>query len=153
MADADGKIYLDGADILRKQMIDFGPDVSKKAADRGTRKMGTFLARKFRNNAPKQTGHLRSALTSYYSRKTGVAYVGLKKSGKKFAGSGAKIPFYYKTLEFGRQGGRPLHPWFEMTWNRYRRLVSKRIIKETQTALYDEAAKVYQKTLRSHNKG
>lgn len=146
----DGKLTLAGADLLAKQMKDFGPTVARKASDKGTRRMGTFLAKKFRKNAPKQTGHLRTALKSYYSRKSGIAYVGLKNSGGRFKGSGSKIPFYYKTLEFGREGGAPLNAWFEKTWDRYRRLVAKRIIKQTQDALYDEAAKVHEKTLREN---
>jgi len=144
-------VKLKGAEELSRAMKSMGPTVAKKASDTGTRKTAQYLARKFRAAAPRNTGQLRSAIKAYYSRKTGVAWVGLKKPSKKYVTKGKNsVPFFYKILEFGVGGtGKPLNPFFEKTWNRYRRIAARRMVKETEKALYDEAVKVYQKTLNN----
>ena len=125
---------LQGADVLLKEMKAFGPTVSKKASATGVRKAGALLRRKFKAAAPRSSGKLRKSIKMKYSRRSGKVWVGLREN------------YYYKTLEFGRKGGAPLHPFFERTWNEHKGQAAQLIINETRKALYVEAGKVMART-------
>jgi HK97 gp10 family phage protein len=125
---------LEGVEALLKDMRAFGPSVSKKAADQGVKKAGAYLRKQFRAAAPRRSGLLRKSITMKYYRKSGKLWVGLRKNA------------YYKTLEYGREGTGPMHPFFEKTWNAHRRHAAQMIIKSARRALYEEAGKVYAKS-------
>lgn len=148
-------IKMDGVDFLIQEMNKYGPEVSRKAADQGTRAAARMLARHLRNEAPRgETGTLKKSIGFKYYPKTGWAKVGLRRTrGKK----GSGVPYYYKTLEFGRRphtrkgsavaGTPPLRPFFEKTATRLFPQISRFMLEKTQEAVYDEARKVWQRNL------
>ena len=121
---------LQGADALLKDLKAFGPSVSQKAAKTGVRKAAQYLRREFKREAPRVSGTLRKSIKLKMGR-DGKAWVGLRER------------YYYKTLEFGRKGGPPLHPFFERVWNQHRGQAAQMIVDETRKAVYVEAGKVY----------
>lgn len=152
----DGVTFeLHGARELARELAKFPDRVARRAADRGIRRTAVLLRREFRAAAPIGTGHLRSAITYRYSARTGRAYIGLGKSGKKFEGAGGHrgVPFYYKTLEFDTARGPALRPFFERTWNRVRMSTARNLIREVKTALAFEAGKEYQRSLARMRRG
>jgi len=134
-----------GALELEKELKAFGSKVAKRAANSGTRKAAMHLRRAFKAAAPRVTGTLRKSLTYRYYPRSGVALVGLRKTP---GDANAKIRYYYKTLEFGRKGGRPLNPFFAKTWNKNKRKAARIMVKETRIALYEEAGKEFIRSKR-----
>lgn len=134
---------LDGADFLLKKMEDFGPTVSKKARDQGIRKALVIMRRGIKAKAPVGTGRLRQNIGFRYSRKSGLGWVGLRPR-KKYTGKGRSGGLnFYKTLDFGRQGGGPLNPWFLDAVEGVKDPAVSTVIKETTAALYSESVKIY----------
>ena len=150
---------LDGVDFLQEQMKRFGPEVTRRAGDQGTRKAARFLARSLRNATPRgPTGLFRRSIGFKYYRRTGWAKVGLRKPKTE-----SKLAFYYKTLEYGRSpyrkrgrkggayfnydGSSAMKPFFGRTVSRLAPAVSQKMIDETTEALFTEAVKVYQRNL------
>lgn len=154
------RFKLDGVDFLQSEMQKFGPKISRAAGDQGTRAAARMMARQLRNAAPRgDTGTLRKSIGFKYSKKTGWAKVGLQKT-RGIKGSG--IPFYYKTLEFGRkpyirrghryEGTSAMKPFFGKTVARLAPSASQKMIDETLSALYNESRKVYQRNLLSNSR-
>ena len=140
-------LELEGADFLLKQMKAFGPTVEKKATKTGVGKAARKMARNIRNAAPKQSGRLRRQIGVKVGRK-GIAWVGLRK-GKgesQFLG-------YYKTLDFDNKRGKAFNPWFENAAEAASQGVTTTLIDATTVALYDEAAKVYKRSMRNNASG
>jgi HK97 gp10 family phage protein len=125
-----------GAEQLMLDMKHMGPAISKRASNAGIRKAAVFLRKAFREGAPKVSGNLRRAIRFKYYPRTGRAYVGIR------------TLFYYNTLEWGRKGGQPLHPFFEKVWNRNRKEAANIIISATNEALFVEAGKVRARSVR-----
>ena len=126
------RIELVGAKELSKQLKEFGPKVSKRAANTGIRKAAMQVRREFKAAAPRgKTGNLRRSIKMKYSPRSGRAWVGLRDR------------FYYKTLEFDSARGRPLYPFMEKAWNKIRKNVAQMMITETRKALYEEAGKEF----------
>lgn len=144
----DFKMELEGADDLIRELKRFGPAVANKAGDKGLREAAKVVRQQFKAAAPIETGHLRSAMTFRYYPRAKKAIVGLGKSGKRFANGRAKIPFYYKTLEFRSARGAAMHPFMEQAWNRVRENVARLIITETKKAVNEEAIVAYGRSLR-----
>jgi hypothetical protein len=141
---------LQGADFLSQQMKAFGPTVSEKAGRKGVGKAAQMVRRSMRQASPKPiTGKLRKALSyKTYGRKQGTsktAYVGLRKIRGESRGR-----WYYRTLEMPHKGGAPYNPFFKDAWESSKKQAAQIIIDATATALYAEAAKVYQKSLRTN---
>lgn len=131
---------LKGAKELADQLKKFGPKVSRKAADKGVRKAALYARREFKAAAPRRSGQLRKAIKFKYSVKSGRAWIGLRER------------YYYKTLEYGRKGGSPMHPFFARAWRRIRRKVASTIVEETRTALYEEAGLEYIRSKARNNR-
>ena len=130
-----------GADILQKELKAFGPTVGKKGGQKGVRKGAQMLRRELRRAAPKRSGTLRKALQIKVSRRNPIAWVGLRKIKGEPKGR-----WYYRTLEFGREGGQPLHPFFEKAAENVSQSVAQTIVSEARKALYEEAGKVLART-------
>ena len=145
---------LQGADFLSKQMKEFGPTVAERAGRKGVAKAAQLVRRSVRQASPPGgTGMLKKALLyKTYGRKQGTsktAYVGLRKIKGESRGR-----WYYRTLEFSHQRGAPYNPFFEDAWESSKKQAAQIIVDATTTALYVEATKVYQKSLRqSRNRG
>jgi len=151
------EMKLIGADELLKNMRIIGPKVSKKASDQGVRAALRLLKRNFKAAAPKRTGELRRSIGMRYYPRSGIGLVGLRKTGadiKAFGAGRAKVPYYYKTLEYGRKASNrqgpspPMAPFFGKVWDRFKGSAAQTIIQEAKVALYAEATKEYQRSLR-----
>lgn len=138
MANKGTFLTLNGADVLLKEMKAFGPTVAEKATVTGLRKASRLLAKEFKRSVPnstgRSTGRLRRQIKYKVSRRAKKAWVGLRKGRGE-----TNILYYYKTLEFGRDGGPPLAPFMALAWNDVRASAADLIIEETRKALYVEA--------------
>jgi hypothetical protein len=135
-------IELQGADFLLKQMKAFGPTVSKKATKTGIRKAANKLARTLRNAAPSRTGTLKKQIKAKIGKR-GIAWVGLRKGRGE-----TQVLFYYKVLDMDSARGKAVAPWFLKAAEASAKETSDTIIRETTKALYSEAAKVYERSLK-----
>lgn len=140
-------IELEGADFLLKQMKAFGPTVEKKATKTGIRKAARQMQRALRSAAPTYSGRLRKQIGVKVGKK-GIAWIGLRR-GK----SETQTLYYYKTLDMKSRRGGPLNPWFENAAKAASQGVTTTIIDATTVALYDEAAKVYKRSMRNNASG
>ena len=123
---------------LIKDMYAMGPSISKKGGQQGVRKAAMQLRKRLRAAAPKRTGTLRRAIQFKHSRRGAMSWVGIKKlKGETHARN------YYATLERGRKGGPPLHPFIARTIENSKDEVFETMVTETRKALYVEAGKVY----------
>lgn len=130
------EMKLEGAQELMRELAKFGPRVEQNASAKGLRKAGQYLNKEFKRAVPKRTGLLRKSLGYKYSRRSRRVYVGLRKN------------FYYKTLEFGREGGAPLNPFFERVYDQHKAAAAQLIVNETRKAVYYEAGRVYARSAR-----
>lgn len=148
---AGSSMKLNGVDFLQQQMKAFGPSVSKAAAKSGLRRSALELRKEMWKAAPKRSSQSplkRSIGMKFYGRwKNPSAFVGLRKIRGESQGF-----WYYRTLEFDHARGKAYNPFFEKTWQRYKRRTAQRIIKSVTKALYTEAEKVYQKSLRDQSR-
>jgi hypothetical protein len=131
----DGGIELVGARELNELLRKFPGRVAFAARKAGVRKAAAKMRTYLRRGAPKGTGTFRKALGIKIG-KYGNAYVGLRER------------YYYKTLEFGRRGGPPLHPFFLATVERHKAEIAQMMVDEARKALYREAGKAFAQSLR-----
>ena len=127
---------LKGAAELLRDLKTFGPRVADQASAKGLRKAGQYLSREFKMAAPRQTGNLRKSIGYKYSRRSRRVYVRLRRN------------FFYKTLEFGRNGGPPLNPFFERVWKQHSEQAAQLVVDETRKAVYYEAGRMYARSAR-----
>ena len=123
---------------LIKDMYAMGPSVAQKGGQKGVRKAAMQLRKRLRAAAPYKTKTLRRAIQFKHSRRGAVSWVGIKKlRGESTARN------YYATLERGRNGGPPLHPFIARTIENSKDEVFRTMVTEARKALYVEAGKVY----------
>ena len=138
MANKKAGLHLADPSALIKDMYAMGPTIAKKGGQVGVRKAATELRKRLRAAAPKRTGTLRKVLQFKHSRRRATSWVGIKKR----KGDPAALN-YYATLERGRQGSAPFHPFIERTINNSKSDLFKIMVSEARKALYVEAGKVY----------
>lgn len=141
-------IELKNVDFLIKQMNAFGPTVAQRAADAGIRGAARMAARDLKKAAPRgPSGNLRRAIKMKYSKKMKTAFIGLRSAPGERG-----VRFYYKTLEFQTKLGPPRNPFMEKEYESQSRKYAQYVIDNTTTALYEEAAKVYRRTVQQNNR-
>jgi HK97 gp10 family phage protein len=128
---ADAIVTISGAAELAELLKTFPDTIQRRAVNTALSKAGGRLRTYFRRAAPKREGKLRASIGVGRSKKKGQVFVGLRKN------------LYYKTLEYGRGGGPPLHPFFEAEWNNRKVEITKIIIDEVMKILANEAGKNY----------
>lgn len=149
---AGAKVTIVGLAELQDQLKKFPEKVQTRAINKGVRKAGATLRTAMRRGAYaaplakgyRKTNKLRWSLRSVVGKKPankGKAWVGLK----KIPGQSRALN-YYKTLEYGRKGSRPLRPFFERTWSAQRNTVGQIMVRETAAALAYEAGRAYAKS-------
>ena len=138
MANKKAGIYLTDPQALIRDMYAMGPTIAKKGGQVGVKKAAMELRRRLRAGAPKRSGVLRRALQFKHSRRAAVSWVGIKKIRGE-----SKARNYYATLERGREGSAPFHPFIERTINNSKNDLFKIMVSEARKALYVEAGKVY----------
>jgi hypothetical protein len=131
----DGGIELVGARELNELLNQFPGRVAVAARKTGIRRAAAKMRTYLRRAAPKRSGELRKSIGVAFSKR-GTAYVGLR------------TRYYYKTLEFGRRGGPPLHPFFLATVERHKAEIAQMMVDEARKALYREAGKAFAQSLR-----
>ena len=141
MANERELVKLEGAAELQKIFNEFPLTVQAQASKKGLSRAGSRLAALIRREAPKETGDLRKAIGVKRYR-GGMVTGGLNR--KVGAGGNKRVPYYYKTLEFGYPSGRgPYHKFFGRAWSRHRDATARLIVEETKKAIYQEAGKAY----------
>jgi HK97 gp10 family phage protein len=170
-----GSMQLVGAVELKKLLDAYPKLVAASAVRKGLRVAARDLQKVIQNAAPRKTGMLRSAIRIARSRtrdkntyryKVGLGpirgdiglaakleRVGDINAGRKPKRVKSKTRFYYKTLEFGREGGPPLHPFFLNAYNSARSETAQKIIEETKKAVYTEAARINRRSLSLKKRG
>ena len=122
-----------GVEALMRDLNKFPDNVSRNVQKKGLRKAAARMRTYLRRAAPRVSGELRNSIAIGKPSRSnpGRLRVGLMRN------------FYYKTLEFGREGGAPMHPFFESAAERHAGDVSNVLVEETQKALAYEAGKIY----------
>lgn len=141
-----------GADFLSKQMKAFGPTVAEKGGRKGVAKAAQLVRRTFRKAAPRGKTKLLKKSIGYktYGRAGGgakQAYVGLRKIRGESQGR-----WYYRTLEVDHARGKAYNPFFVDAWESVKEQAADLIISAATTAIYTEASKVYEKSVRDQSR-
>ena len=141
-----------GADFLSKQMKAFGPAVAQKGGRKGVAKAAQLVRREFRKAAPEGKTKMLKKSIGYktYGRAGGgaqQAYVGIRKIRGERKGR-----WYYRTLEFDHARGKAYNPFFVDAWERVKEQSADMIVSAAMSAIYTEATKVYQKSLRDQSR-
>lgn len=120
--------------------------VAAKAGRQGVTKSAARLRTLIRRAAPRKSGTLRKSIMSKVSRRSPIAWVGLK------------TRHYYKTLEFGRKPhkrkGRPVagspqmarYAFFKKAVAAHAGAIMQMTIDSTRTALFKEAGRLIART-------
>lgn len=140
-----GAMQLVGAAQVHTLLAAYPVMVQKAAERTGMRKSSKVLAMYLQQAAPAKTGMLRKAMRVKKVR----APRGLLKYqvGLRSAKGESKVRFYYKTLELQSKRGAPLHPFFMQTWEAHKVEIAQLIVDNTRQAVYDEAARIYRRTM------
>lgn len=170
-----GSMQLSGAAELQKLLEAYPKLVTAAATRKGVKKAADHMKSVIANAAPKKSGMLQSAIRAarYKTRnKANVLYkVGLgpikgdigeaaQEKRDKAIAAGKKPPrfksrtrFYYKTLELPSKRGAPLHPFFMRAYNSTRNSAAQMIIDGTRDAVYEEATRIYRRSLGLKKRG
>jgi hypothetical protein len=141
-----------GADFLSKAMKEFGPTVAERAGRKGVAKAAQLVRRTMRKAAPTgETKNLKKSIGyKTYGRAGGgakQAYVGLRKIRGESRGR-----WYYRTLEVDHKRGKAYNPFFVDAWESCKDQAASLIVVAATTAIYTEADKVYQKSVRDQSR-
>ena len=127
------EVEVQGLKELKDIMDTFPGKVKKRAANAGISKAAGRMRTYLRRASPKRSGELRRSIGVGRSRRTGSAWVGLRKN------------YYYKRLEFDYDG---THAYFEKAIEKHSPEILQMIINETEKALYREAGKALARSKR-----
>ena len=129
---------LHGANALSKILKELPITMQARIRKTGIRKGASKYRTLLRRDAPRQSGEFRKSLTVRPSKKWPYAWIGLH------------TRYYYKLLDMtGVTRAGKYHVWFVESAKRHAPTIAKIVIKETKTALFNEAGKSYARSKRS----
>ncbi len=123
-----------GLKELKIQLDKFPDKVKNRVAKRGISKAAAKLRTFIRRAAPKISGELRRSIGVGRAKRYPAAWVGLRRN------------FFYKRLEFDYE---EIHAFFLDAVDAHKSEILQMIIEETKKAMFEEAGKIYAKTLRA----